>query len=187
MELSVQLHLYSWGGALGWRHVKKSSGCCWYTWICALRTPIPDKRLGTPDLKASHLGCLKEVKVQGGRDRSPEEHAGTVPGAKGIGLWTESSEVQWCQWGLVGKERKPLMWSIQFCTVLWKQYLLSEKEEDIIYCITCCYTSVEWNKMTATAWFLSPKQANGCWKTICGAYQVIGYPAYLESGNHRVC
>jgi len=27
--------------------------------------------------------------VQGGSDRSPEEHTGTVPRAKAIGLWTE--------------------------------------------------------------------------------------------------
>lgn len=40
-------------------------------------------------LKAGHLGCLRDVNVQGGSGRSPEEHAGTLPRAKGIGLWTE--------------------------------------------------------------------------------------------------
>lgn len=51
----------------------------------------------------------------------------------------------------LAQKRKPLMWSIKPCPVLWKHYLFSEKEEDMIYCIIRCCTSVEWSKMIATA------------------------------------
>ena len=110
-----------------------------------------------PHLVASHLRCLKDGKFARRKWQQPRGTCWHCSQGKG-NQSLDRKEVQWWQWGLLEKERKTLMWSIKFCTVLWKQYLFSEKEGGIIYCITCCYTSVECNKMTATAWFVSPKQ-----------------------------